>query len=198
MQHIQLYLLTVVCSGICSTSGSGAWLTICSSERSSLGEAAIVGAHTDAMLVETEACSAGVLDTKLGCSDVRNWCQAEAINTDSSHGSGRVCIYALIWKLHFVISSCFILVHKTCLITMQGCPSWGEGNVNCFLLIRLLLSVLSSKDVLAAETTVSAILGWIKWIQTLGLQSITCSIRGSELQMAGPHHFKVTHSKEVM
>lgn len=46
-------------------------MTICGSERSSLGEAAIVGAHIDAMLVETGACSAGVLDTRLGCSDVR-------------------------------------------------------------------------------------------------------------------------------
>lgn len=71
MQSMQLYLLTVVCSGICSASGSGAWLTICGSERSSLGEAAVIGAHTDAMLVETGACSAGVLDTRLRL----QWCQ---------------------------------------------------------------------------------------------------------------------------
>ncbi len=120
---MQLYLFTMVCSGFCSAPGSCAWLAICGSERSSLGEAVIVGGQTGAILVETGACSAGVLDTRLGC---RNWCQVEAINTDSG----------------------FILMRITFLSTMQGCPSWGKEMLIAFFSFgySLNISIKSLKD----------------------------------------------------
>lgn len=77
---------------------------------------------------------------------IRNWCQAEAINTDSSRLSGRVCIYALTevkvcYKQLFHSHAYKISEHNARMSIMGEIKKW-----KLIALFLLDVSILSLKD----------------------------------------------------